>query len=181
MRYTTIIDISSMRELYKNIHCRLVYLHLVLKSGYHDDDRDLVKYSVRNLAADVSISVAACRHALKVLTKATLVYRKDGIWHVRKFIIDQPPTPRAKTAKQAQEKAVARQREEEQERKQRELQLARENRNRLFQQGKTSWMVFYEKKAELADHGDMEAAAYCKKYEAQYLKQIEEIKKQKQQ
>lgn len=179
MRYTTIIDISSMRDLYKNVNCRIVYLHLVLKSGYHDDDRDLVKYSVRNLAADVSISVAACRHALKILIKATLVYRKDGIWHVRKFIIDQPPTPRAKTVKQAKEKAISQQRDEENYRREREASRLRENRERLFQQGKSPWIVFYEKKAELADHGDMEAAAYCKKYQEQYLKLIEEIKNQK--
>ena len=69
MRYTTVIDISDYRHIYKSANCRLVYLHLVLKAGYHDDDRDIVDVSIRNLAMRVGISVSATRHALRMLEK----------------------------------------------------------------------------------------------------------------
>lgn len=96
MRYTTIIDISEMPQIYRNHNARLVYLHLSLRSGYHDQDRDQVAISIRNLADQVGISVSACRHALQQLQTAGLLTRINELWHVKKWIIDTPPTPRQK-------------------------------------------------------------------------------------
>lgn len=99
MRYTTVIDISEMQDIYRNHNCRLVYLHLALKSGYHDDDRDRIKTSIRILAGTVGISVSAVRHALAQLEKAQLVKRDGDYLVVKKWIIDAAPTPRNIIAK----------------------------------------------------------------------------------
>ena len=73
MRYTTIIDISEIQPIYRNVNARLVYLHLVLKSGYHDNDRDLVSISLRRIAAEVGLTLSATRHAISQLEKAQLL------------------------------------------------------------------------------------------------------------
>lgn len=96
MRYTTVIDISEMPSIYRNHNARLVYLHMSLRSGYHDQDRDQASISIRNLADQVGISVSACRHALQQLQTAGLLTRIKETWHVKKWIIETPPTPRQK-------------------------------------------------------------------------------------
>lgn len=98
MRYTTVIDITDMPTVYRNVHCRLLYLHMALKSGWHDNDRDRLTASYRTLAADTGLTVSAVRHAIKVLTAAQLISRDDETWTwtVRKWILDAPPTPRPK-------------------------------------------------------------------------------------
>lgn len=101
MRYTTIIDITEL-DIYRNVSCRLVYLHLACKSGYHDDDRDTLHLSIRRIAADVGITVSAARHAISQLMAAQLLKRlDDGRWHVLKWIVATPPTPRRQQQKQA--------------------------------------------------------------------------------
>lgn len=96
MRYTTVIDISEMPDIYKNQHARVLYLHLALKSGYHDADRDRIKISIRILAGTVGLTVSAVRHALQQLEKAGLVKRDGDTMVIKKWIIDEPPTPRQK-------------------------------------------------------------------------------------
>lgn len=95
MRYTTIIDLSES-ALYRNHNVRLVYLHLVLKSGYHDQDRDLITVSIRNLAASVGLSVSATRHAVAQLEAVQLLRHEGSTWRVRKWIAVDPPTARPK-------------------------------------------------------------------------------------
>ena len=56
MRYTTIIDIAQCPEIYRNINARLTYLHMVLTCGYHDNDKGLVRKSVRQLSAETGIT-----------------------------------------------------------------------------------------------------------------------------
>lgn len=99
MRYTTIVDISRMQDIYRNQNIRLVYLHLVLKSGYHDDDRDRIRISIRNLAAEVGLTVSATRHALAKLQGEHFLLRDGDTWIVRKYVIENPPTPRQKPKK----------------------------------------------------------------------------------
>lgn len=94
MRYTTVIDISEFPALYRNHNARLVYLHLSLKSGYHDDDRDLIDISIRSLAAAVGLTVSATRHSLRVLEQAEMITRDGQRWRVRKFFLDVKPHPR---------------------------------------------------------------------------------------
>lgn len=79
MRYTTLIDISEYPQLYRSSSVRLVYLHLVLKSGFHDDDRDLCAVSIRRLANDCGLTVAATRHALGLLEKAAMITRQGPL------------------------------------------------------------------------------------------------------
>lgn len=106
MRYTTIIDISENRELYRNHNARLLYLHLVLKSGYHDDDRDQVRLSIRSMAYDSGLSVSAVRHALKVLEKNGLLSKRQGRLYVTKFVVEKTITKRARKAKEIDPKSV---------------------------------------------------------------------------
>lgn len=100
MRYTTLIDIREWPSLYRNLNVRLVYLHLTLAAGYHDQNRDVIVVSIRQLAADVGITVAATRHALKMLTKVNLIKTnpsKSAIL-VRKWLSEQTVSKRTAAA-----------------------------------------------------------------------------------
>lgn len=175
MRYTTIIDISEYRDLYRNIHVRLVYLHMCLKAGYHDSDRDWVKVSVRSLAADVGISVGAVRHALQQLVKYKLIAPKSGLYYVRKFIVEQPITARAATAKQAKQQRSVQARADEQQQLDKQLDQQRRQRKQLEQQGKSPWMAYYEYKQQQAAAGDQEAAQWVAANKAEYERQRQVI------
>lgn len=103
MRYTTVIDISELAEIYKNTTARLIYVHMCLKAGYHDVDRDLVKLSIRKLSADVGVTVSATRHALRLLERVGLLTREGELWRVKKWVEEQQITTRAKTKREMQE------------------------------------------------------------------------------
>lgn len=103
MRYTTVIDISEMPEIYRNMTARLIYMHMSLKAGYHDSDRDLVTLSIRRLSADVGVTVSATRHALHLLERSGLLTREGQLWRVRKWVEEQTITTRAKTKREMQE------------------------------------------------------------------------------
>lgn len=124
MRYTTVIDISEYPGLYRNKTAVLVYLHLCLKAGYHDNDRDQVTISIRHLASDIGVTVSAVRHALKVLHGAGLLERPGQYWHVKKWVEEQTITTRAKTKRDMQEQIQALERKVHQEK----LQQASEER-----------------------------------------------------
>jgi DNA-binding transcriptional regulator YhcF (GntR family) len=103
MRYTTVIDISEITEIYKNPTARLLYLHMSLKAGYHDVDRDLVRLSIRRLSADVGVTVSATRHALHQLERSGLLTREGELWRVKKWVEEQQITTRAKTKREMQD------------------------------------------------------------------------------
>lgn len=86
MRYTTIIDITELPEVYKSISARVLYLHLVCVSGYHTDNQDQVRKSVRALAYETGLTLSAVRHALTVLKAHDLVAHQDGCFIVRKYV-----------------------------------------------------------------------------------------------
>lgn len=94
MRYTTVIDISEYPTIYKNFNARMVYFHLALKSGYHNDDRDKIRISIRQLSYAVGISVSATRHALSQLQKAGLLRYDHGTWDVLKWVLTPAITAR---------------------------------------------------------------------------------------
>lgn len=102
MRYTTVIDISEFPQTYRNHNARLLYLHMALKAGYHDTDRDILDASIRRLAADVGLTVSATRHALGTLQKDGLASRQGDRWRVLKWVVIDPPTPRKQPKKAAQ-------------------------------------------------------------------------------
>lgn len=158
MRYTTIIDISEYPDIWTSSSCRVLYLYLVLKSGWRDDDRDMLHCSIRQLSLATGLSKSAVEHAIRKLGKAGLLSKKDGAWIVTKWVLQGPVTSRAKTKQQQavkdQEAAV----QEERDRQARQLEIERQRNAALAQQGKNGWMVYYEQLVEKAAHGDQEAA-----------------------
>lgn len=116
MRYTTIIDIRDFPELYRNQNLRLLYLHLVLKSGYHDDDRDQVHTSIRRLGYETGLTVSAVRHGLAMLKKFGLMSTNGATILVKKFVMTEEPTKRARTKRDLQEQLIAIERQREQQR-----------------------------------------------------------------
>ena len=101
MRYTTIIDISQAPDLYRSESVRLLYLHLCMRCGYHDDDKGLVRQSIRAMAADTGLTISAVRHAMRVLEKWSLLKRYRGKLYVRNWCEEQPITTPARRTRKA--------------------------------------------------------------------------------
>ena len=98
MRYTTIIDYTEIPAIRRSKNAILLYVHMALRAGWHDEDRDLLDASIRSLAQDAGLTVSATRHALGQLTKARLIVRESKTWKVTKWTCLDPPTPRKKQA-----------------------------------------------------------------------------------
>lgn len=176
MRYTTVIDIRDMPEVYRNPNCRLLYLHLALMAGYHDADRDLVRISIRRLADSSGLTVSATRHAIKLLIEAKLLRVKGSVYRVRKYVEEQPITTRAKTAKEARAKQ-----QREAERQEAAAATARREADKeataaLYEQGKTPFMEYYEEQLKKAAQGDEAAAKIVQTRKAQYQQHCARIK-----
>lgn len=168
MRYTTIIDIRETPAVYQNTNARIIYLHLALKAGYHDSDRDLVDISIRKLAAETGCSVAATRHALAVLSKARLLTRTGPLWSVTKWLQEGQITARKRTQKQQQALEAEAARRAENEARERQKEVERLQRANLEQQGKTSFMIWYEALEARAAAGDADAARQCERHRKTY-------------
>lgn len=97
MRYTTIIDISEFPAIYRNRNARLLYIHMALKAGYHDYDRDLLTTSIRSLSSQTGLTVSAVRHALAQLEDNQLLTRDGLAWRIKKFVIEEKPSSRRQT------------------------------------------------------------------------------------
>lgn len=179
MRYTTIIDITEFPTLYKNQATRLVYLHLCLRSGYHDYDRDVSTLSIRKIAFDTGLTVAAVRNALDQLAKFQMIKRNGQLTKVRKFIIEQPISKRAKTAKQAAAEKVTEQRKEIERQQQEERRHRQAEVDKLRSEGKTSFMVYYEEQLQKAAAGDVAAAEFCELQKKVYSMHKQSIEKDK--
>ena len=164
MRYTTVIDITNL-ALYRNQNARLVYLHLCLVAGYHDNDRDLVALSIRNLAWRVGLTLSATRHAIARLTAAGLVKREGPTWRVTKWIQEGEITKRRQMKSQAR---IAAARAEDQAALDAQFEKQERQRERLQKMGKTSYMLAYENKQEQANRGDLEALDYCNRHRKMY-------------
>lgn len=170
MRYTTIIDITEQPEIYRNPAARLLYLHLVLKSGYHDDDRDTIGTSIRRISADSGISVSAARHALRLLETAGLVSRKGPRWQVVKWVMTKEITARPKQGARARAAEAAAERE----RQQRATELA--YRKRSQEEFDSDLVATYEK--FLAAERDGSIGATGRSFLARNKSQYEQIKNQ---
>lgn len=175
MRYTTIIDISELPRIYQNINARLVYLHLVLKSGYHDDDRDLVHLSLRRIAAETGLSLSAIRHAISVLEKSGLLSRQGDLWLVKKWIIEQKISTRARTARQQKAIEIEAERRIQNEKREREAEIEKQRREALAAQGKTQFMLYVERLQKEAAAGNMEAAEALKRHEKAYNTAVKQM------
>lgn len=139
MRYTTIIDITEQPDIYRNPAARLLYLHLVLKSGYHDDDRDTINTSIRRISAETGITVSATRHALSLLEAAGLVSRNGSRWQIVKWVMTKEITSRPKLGSRTRDAEAAAERE----RQQRTLELMYRKKNQEEQQREL--VVTYER------------------------------------
>lgn len=166
MRYTTLIDISELPTVYRNINARLLYLHMALRAGYHDDDRDVLETSIRILSAQTGLTISAVRHALHVLEGVQLIRKEGPAWIVKKWLPMQTTSPRPKvTQKQldaAQDEAKIRARQERKE------ELERLRREEIKATGKTEFMLYYEGLQEKAQAGDPEAIKLVARYRATY-------------
>lgn len=188
MRYTTVMDLTDFPSIYKNINARLIYLHMALYAGYHDYDRDILRMSIRQLAATSGVSVSATRHALQLLQKARLVRRNGDTWSVVKWFQEPNITQRK------QQPYIVKQNSTQQASAERE-RAAREERERLSKiyaektsreraeleelrkQGKTSFMKYYEQQLELAKNGDQDALRIVERNRevyAQHRKQFQQ-------
>lgn len=181
MRYTTIIDISEFPTLYRSESVRLIYLHLVLRAGYHDHDRDLCGLSLRRIVQETGLTISAVRCSIKRLTAAQLIERQGTLWKVKKYLLDQPITPRPKTEAQAKRRQAEDIQEQINEEHRREIALQDERRKRLRQQGKTSYMVYFEEQQAKAAAGDPQAAEFVKINMETYKMHAETIRKEQQQ
>jgi DNA-binding transcriptional MerR regulator len=113
MRYTTVIDISEFPRVYKNPNARLIYLHMALKSGYHAEDKDKIKTSIRRIALAVGLTVSATRHALAQLERDQLITKIDGGWMVKKWVVESFPEKNQVKQKTAAQEEKERQQEKE--------------------------------------------------------------------
>lgn len=180
MRYTTVIDIREIPEVYRNPNIRLLYLHLCLLAGYHDNDRDLVRISIRNLAASSGLTVSATRHAVAILVKWKLLRVKGSVYRVRKYIEEGTITPRAKTRKAAMVAAVAKIEAADAATREQCEEQSKQAIESIYEAGKTPFMVWYEKKMEDAASGDTDAQRIVKEKRAQYESHMNNIKTKKQ-
>lgn len=145
MRYTTIIDLTEWPDIYHNVNIRCVYMHLVFKSGYHDDDRDQIRTSLRRIAQDTGCTLSAVRHAVRALQKAGLLKIEGKTWHVTKWVVGQAITTRAQQRAQAQ--AAAKTTEQQQRARERELQdMERERRQAQDKQKAVTYEEYQEMK-----------------------------------
>lgn len=179
MRYTTVIDISEIQAIYRSHAARLLYLHLALKAGYHDDDRDLVFTSIRRLAMDVGISVSATRCALRQLEMHKLLTRTGTVWTVRKWVDAPGITPRALTKRQQRQLDAAAARRQEEQRRTHQQELERLEREQMEAEGKTSFMLYYEQQLEKANRGDPEAQRIVDRHRKTYELHQAKIKERK--
>ena len=169
MRYTTIIDISEYPKLYRNANIRLVYLHLVLKAGYHDIDRDVIDLSPRRIARETGLTYAAVRHAMEVLRTVGLVTMDGTVQRVRKYVTQLPITPRPKTEAAQTAAKIRVQEEEEKMKREKYLQEQQRRTQELREQGKTQYMVYFESLIERAEKGDEEAKQLVHQHMPTYL------------
>lgn len=177
MRYTTLLDITEFPYLYRNRNVRLCYLHLVLKSGYHDSDRDLIEISIRRLADDVGITMGAARHALKVLKVYELIDFHGTTIEVKKWLIPDTISPRTRSTNGKSSEAAT----QVQLQKQLELEKSSSERSeyqrRLKEERTTGFMLFFEQKYKDYMAGDGSQLASLRRNISAYLSQCKQLKR----
>ena len=176
MRYTTIIDIREFPQIYRNDHAKIVYLHLALISGYHDEDRDQTPISIRQICYDTGLSLSAVRHSLKVLISAGLLTRSGITWTVKKFVLDKPISPRIRSEKKrSAAENLERERIIKEEQNKREIEEKRKYQEEI-KAGKNPLKEMVKELMKRAQNGDVEAAENMKRYKVI----VEQIKQERQ-
>lgn len=103
MRYTTCIDLTEIPDVWRNPNAVRLYYFMAMKCGYHDNDRDVLKISLRNLSYMAGLTLSATRHALKVLAAHQLLAQSNDAFVIKKFVLDQTITPRSSNKKRQAE------------------------------------------------------------------------------
>jgi hypothetical protein len=104
MRYTTVIDITEVQAVWRNRNAVVVYTWMAMKCGYHDEDRDMLRVSIRGIGMMLGMTESAVRHSLELLQREKLITRDGEIWRVTKWLPSVAPTPRPKDVKVDHEK-----------------------------------------------------------------------------
>lgn len=166
MRYTTIIDIRELPAIYRNVNARLVYLHMVLASGYHDNDRDQTEMSIRRISYETNLTISAVRHALSCLERAGLISRTGITWTVKKFVLESSITPRIRSEKKKREiENLEREKMIQEETARRELE-EKQKVIRLKKAGKNPLFEMVKDLMRRAANGDQEAAESLQLYKS---------------
>lgn len=125
MRYTTIIDISEIEQVWHNENAVKLYLYMCLKCGYHNEDRDMLRISLRQLAIRARITYSAARHAMWLLKANELVeFTPPSEFKVTKFVMSEGIKARTQASETA-EAAAHRKREERMQRLTEKLETLR--------------------------------------------------------
>lgn len=161
MRYTTIIDIYNT-PVWRSSSARLVYFYMCLKCGYHDDDRDIIHISLRELSVRLGLTLSAVRCALPLLISQGLI-TSSGVsaYKVTKWAEPKEITRR----KTKREKEIARIDEVRQQEK--AMEKAKREEEIKQAAGKSSYQLRIERLQAAAAKGDPAAA-----------KQLEKVMKQ---
>lgn len=178
MRYTTIIDIRSL-SWYRNPSARLVYIHLSLTAGWHDDDRDIARISYRRLALETGLTLSATRHALQQLTTTGMIMAVEKGWMVKKWEIPKDITPLQKIIKGKKLQQVAAAVSTGSRDIMEKLDQERQTRKALAASGKSQFMVYYENQLVKANEGDAEALAAVERYKTIYEEHKNKFTKKK--
>lgn len=168
MRYTTIIDISEYPAIYRNVNVRLLYLHLVLKSGYHENDRDIADTSLRRLQVETGLTLSAIRHAVKILERSNLISRQGSLINVKKFVLSETIESRPKNKRQERAAAAKQEREQQAVREAQEKAIEAARKAEIKETGKTPFMRYYEDLEKKAALGDLDAAEKVKQHRQTY-------------
>lgn len=178
MRYTTIIDIRPI-PLYKSEAARLLYLHMVLASGYHDHDRDLCLASLRSMAADTGLTLSAVRAALKRLEKYGMVSRQGTYWRVTKWVMSEEITKRATSKRQQKEQDAARERAEKERQREEQAEEQRRQREANKAAGTNPLLEYIEEHKRKAEAGDVESLDVWRRHEKIYYEMRAKMSGQK--
>lgn len=169
MRYTTIIDIYDSPS-WRSSSARLIYFYMALKCGYHNDDRDIIKISLRELSARLRLTLSAVRCALSLLISQGLITSAGpSAYKVTKWA-EPKEISRRKTKR---EKEIARIDEVRQQEK--EMEKAKREEEIKQAAGKSSYQLRIERLQAAAAKGDQAAAKQLEKV----MKQEKDIELQK--
>lgn len=162
--------------IYRNNNAKLVYLHLVLVSGYHDEDRDQTTISIRQIAYDTGLTFSAVRHSLQVLQSFGLLSRSGITWTIKKFVLEKQISPRIKSEKK---RLAAENLERERIIRAEQNQREKEEKRRYQAEvnaGKNPLKEMVKDLMKRAENGDQEAAENLTRYKSV----VEQIKQERQ-
>lgn len=162
MRYTTIIDISTIDTIYNNINSVRIYLHCCLKCGYSEENKDLIMISIRQLSRELNISISAVRNSLKQLQKFGLISISGGIIKVNKWL-ENPEYAKRKTSRQIKLEEVKQEIESKKQADKLQDEQERRAKIEMLRKGYTPYMKVYMGYLEAAKKGDEQARELVRK------------------